>query len=393
MTHMYKRILKQKCATILQNKSLLLLGPRQVGKSTLIKTLQPDLTINLAKQTEYLDHLKDPSLLERLIPHAKKPFLVFIDEVQRIPDMLNTVQAIIDEAPQIHFALTGSSARKLKRGQANLLPGRVVFEKLYPITFWEISQKLEKNFLETLLIKGSLPGVLESNLADEILETYVDIYLREEIQAEALTKDLGDYSRFVNLSAETSGQFLNYNKLASESEIHKEKIRRYFDILLDTLLIHRIESYGTLSQNRKARQKDRFIYFDNGVQNGLLRKNRNQFSATDLGPLFEQWIFQQIIALNQYQKRLWRVSSYRDDRNLKVDLIIETKKRTFICEIKYQPKYRSDFGAGLDEFRRLKNEKDIIPIVIYCGSRIQKGQFDERVMPVSDFLHFIADQE
>lgn len=388
---MYSRILENRFVKILKSKSLLLLGPRQVGKSTLIRAINPDLVINLAKQSEYLDHLKDPALLERTILGRKKSSIVFIDEVQRIPALLNTVQSIIDENPQIHFALTGSSARKLMKGKANLLPGRVLFERLFPITFWEIGKKLTPASLEKLLIKGSLPEIMDSELGDDILESYVDIYLREEIQAEALTRDLGDYGRFLNLAAELSGHYLNYSKISSESEINKEKVRRYFEILIDTLLIHRIESYGSVDPNRKARQKDRFIFFDNGVKNAILKKNRNRFSNTELGHLFEEWIFQQVIAWNFYHKKNWRISSYRDDRGLEVDLILETSKKTYIIELKYQTKYRSEFGAGLAEFARLNKKGNLIPLVVYTGSRPQKGDHGESVLPLEEFLKFISE--
>jgi uncharacterized protein len=272
---------------ILKSKSLLLLGPRQVGKSTLMNALNPDLIINLARQSEYLEHLKDPALLERLIDIQRPPNLVLIDEVQRIPSILNTVQSIIDQNKKIRFALTGSSARKLNRGQANLLPGRVIYERMHPITFWELESEYSRAVLDKILVKGALPEVINSPLSDQLLESYVDIYLREEIQAEALTKDLGDYSRFLNLAAELSGQYLNFSKIASDSEINKEKIRRYFQILEDTLLIHRIESYGEIDSKRKARQKDRYVFFDVGVKNAILRQHRNQFTPTQLGTLLE----------------------------------------------------------------------------------------------------------
>lgn len=391
MAHMYRRILQSRCEKVLVHKSLLLLGPRQVGKSTLIKTLKPNLLINLASQREYLNHLKDPGLLERMVAAQSKKALIYIDEIQRIPALLNTIQSIVDSSAQVRFALTGSSARKLNRGQANLLPGRILFEKLFPITYWELEETGDSEFIEQLLVKGSLPEIINSEIADDLLDSYVDIYLKEEIQAEALTKDLGDYGRFLNLAAEVSGQFLNYSKLASDAEISKDKVRRYFAILEDTLLIHRIENYGELSPQRKARQKDRFVFFDNGVRNAILRKTRNQMTQTELGPLFEQWILQQIIAWNQYQKKNWRITTYRDDRNLEVDIIIETTSKTYLIEVKYQRKYRKEFVAALGEFMALKKGKNLVPIVVYIGTEVQKGPNHEQILPLKQFMKLIAE--
>lgn len=385
---MYTRILKSRIKEILAKKSILLLGPRQVGKSTLIQDLNPILTINLSNERQYLEHLKDPGLIERLVLALppKKGFIA-VDEVQRLPAMLNTVQSLLDENKKLRFALTGSSARKLVRGKANLLPGRIIYEKLMPLTFWEINKKWTKSFLEKCLIKGTLPEILDSDLADEILESYVDIYLKEEIQAEALTKDLGDYSRFLIIAAESSGQFLNYSKMASDIEINKVKISRYIEILLDTLLIYRIESFSSITSVRKARQKDRFIFFDNGVRNTILKKNKNTFSALELGPLFESWIFQQVIAYNQYFKKNWKISSYRDNYGLEIDLIISTEKIDCLIEIKFQEKFRPDFTKNLLEFNSLIKNKNTKSFVIYTGSLKQKTSDGINIIPYQNFLN------
>lgn len=164
-----------------------------MGKSTLLKGLNPDLTINLARETEFTQHLRDPGLIERLaLGQRSSAPKILIDEVQRIPSILITVQSLIDDNSRMRFLLSGSSARKLNRGQANLLPGRVITGKLFPLTYWELEPIWTDGLLRQCLIKGSLPGVVESEIADDLLESYVDTYLREEIQAEALTKDLGD---------------------------------------------------------------------------------------------------------------------------------------------------------------------------------------------------------
>lgn len=396
MTRMYRRILEDRISTIVKEKSVLLLGPRQVGKSTLLKGMKPDLNINLAREGEYLSHLKDPELIERSCKAIKKKRpVILVDEVQRIPSILNTIQSLIDDNPQYRFLLSGSSARKLNRGQANLLPGRVISEKMFPLTFWEMQENWSSGRLKKCLTHGSLPGLVDSDLATDILDSYADIYLREEIQAEALTKDLGDYIRFLDVAAEASGQYINYSKMASETEINKEKIRRFTQILQDTLLIHRLEAFETGPSKRKVRQKDRFLFFDNGVRNAILKKTKNQFTPTELGPLFETWIIQQIMAFISYYQKPWKISSYRDDQNLEVDLIIETGKKVYAIEIKFQNRYRQDFGENLTEFTNLYSGRSphqkFSKIVLYLGEQPQITQDQTEILPYAEFLRDLKD--
>lgn len=229
MTHMLDRLITSRLHKA--SKSVLLLGARQVGKSTLIRSLKADRLINLADEELFLRFSKDPGRLKREVAAIKKPRLIVIDEVQRIPALLNSVQAILDETPGIRFILTGSSARKLKRNGVNLLPGRIILEHLHPLTFWELAEKFD---LKKILQMGSLPGIyLDPQDGAEILATYATVYLREEIQAEAMTKNLGAYARFLDVAAEASGQWINYSKMASDTEVPKETIRRFFTLLED----------------------------------------------------------------------------------------------------------------------------------------------------------------
>ncbi len=176
------------------DKNILLFGPRQVGKSTLCRSLKPDLTVNLADEASYLSYSKDASRIKREVAALTRPSSIFIDEVQRVPALLNTIQSILDDSKRHRFILTGSSARKLKRGGANLLPGRVLLEHLDALSIKELGGRFD---LEKALRVGTLPGIyLDDKDGPAILETYASTYLREEIQAEALSKNLGAYARF-----------------------------------------------------------------------------------------------------------------------------------------------------------------------------------------------------
>jgi predicted AAA+ superfamily ATPase len=383
------RILKNSLSN--SPKSILLLGPRQVGKSTLCKSLPLDHSIDLADQTEYLSHAKDPSLLRRQMQGIIGHNLlrrVLIDEVQRLPTLLNTIQALLDAHPQqLQFFITGSSSRKLKRGRANLLPGRVLMETLFPLCYWEIAENFNHHQLLRCLTIGCLPEVyLQKTYGADLLQSYVETYLREEIQAEALTKDLGSYGRFLDLAAELSGSYLNYSKIASDTEINKVTIRRYFEILEETLLIHKLASFTATKSRRRVRQKEKFLFFDLGVRNAILKKQQAHFTNVELGGLFEQWVILQIIAYNQYYKKNWRLSTFRDEYGNEVDLIIETSKEIFAIEIKFSERYRPEQAKGLQVFASLIKRKPQ-PLIVYNGISKQIGNFGELVIPFQEFFN------
>lgn len=368
MTHMIPRILKKRLTQ--SHKSTLLLGPRQVGKSTLCRELKPDLSINFADQEQFKNHLKDPALLKRMVRDPDVS-LILIDEVQRLPEILNTVQFLIDTHPQKRFILTGSSARKLKRGNANLIPGRIIIMHLSPLLFWE----LEDNFdLHRALTLGCLPDIYLHDTTGEVLQTYANTYLREEIQAEALTKNLASYSRFLDLASLKSGEQINYSKLSSLSEISKESIRRYFQILEDTLIVHRIPSYTDVTCPRRVQQKDKFVFFDLGVRNSILNLTNNRFLDDELGHLFEQWLIIQVIGLNSAENKNWAISQFRTDQGDEVDLIIETAEKIIAIEIKYGTSIRPQAVRGLNLFASGITHKPIDKLIAYRG---QEKQFFE----------------
>lgn len=362
---MISRIIKKRLAE--HAKSILLLGPRQVGKSTLCMELSPDISINLADQEQLHRHLKDEGLIKRIVG-SNESQLILVDEIQRIPNMLNTIQYIIDSDKRKRFILTGSSARKLKRGNANLLPGRVLVMNLSPLMYWEL--KKDHN-LEFLLTKGALPEVYLKDYGKELLDSYVNTYLREEIQAEALTKDLGAYGRFLDLAALKSGEQVNYSKIASDSEINKETIRRYFSILEDTLLIRRIPSFTDIYGKRRAQQKDKFIFFDLGVRNAILGMTYNRFTPDSLGLLFEQWVVLQLIYFNEAFRKNWKVSTFRTDQGDEVDVIIETQDKLLAIEIKYGMSLKHRMCKGLNTFASLVKGRNIEKYILYRGAEKQ----------------------
>ncbi len=380
---MFQRTVQARVAA--SKRSVLLLGARQVGKSTLARALGPDLVINLADEAAFLAYAKDPGRLGREVRALERASLVLVDEVQRVPSLLNTVQALMDEGTRHRFILTGSSARKLRRGGANLLPGRIVLEYLDPLSIWELGDAFD---LDSALRMGSLPGIVsEPEDAAAILETYATVYLREEVQAEAVVRDVGAYARFLDVAAEQSGTWLNYSKLASDMEIPKETVRRFFGILEDTLLAFRIEPFRPRASRRRVSQRDRFVLFDLGVRNALLGLHRQVPAGTERGVLFEQWIILQCLSFIRSRRLPWRLSAYRTDAGAEVDVVVETGREILALECKLGRNVRAQDLGGLRSFKEVAH-KPVRALVLYQGERRQ--QFGEEVTAVP-FLEFLRD--
>ena len=381
MTHMIGRILQNRLRKV--PKSVLLLGPRQVGKSTLCTSMNPDLTINLADEETFRHHLTDPGLLKRIVQGMDRDAnIVLVDEIQRIPTLLNTIQSLVDANRALRFLLTGSSARKLKRGNANLLPGRVLIEHLPPLLYWELGEAFN---LQKALTIGTLPEVYLETWGPELLDSYVAGYLKEEIQGEALTRDLASYSRFLNLAAEMSGQYINYAKISSDAEVAKETIRRYMEILTDTLIVERISSYRSVDESRRARQKEKFIFFDLGVRNALLGRTQSTFSKEERGLLFEQWLTLQVLYDNRLHHRGRQISTYRDAMGVEVDLIIESDRRALAVEIKTAEKVHARMFKGLLKFCEIA-KRPFERILVYTGEHRQRFEGLGDAVPYTEFL-------
>ncbi|MBI5496706.1 MAG: ATP-binding protein [Deltaproteobacteria bacterium] len=321
-----------------QKRSVLLLGPRQTGKSTLVRGLRPELEINLAHEPTFLEFASNPRELEQRLA-AARPRTVFIDEVQRLPSLLNTLQALLDGGSRTKFLLTGSSARKLKRGRANLLPGRVVSFNMGPLTSRELGDAFR---LTQALEEGLLPGIYaepERAQRRRVLQTYASTYLREEVQAEALTRRIEGFSRFLNAAAARSGQLLDFAKLAASAAVPRQSAIRYFEILEDTLLARRVEPW---TQNATVRtvKHPRFYFFDTGVLNGLLRTF--SASAPRIGSLFEHFILHELVQRAENAGVTVRVDHYRTEGGAEVDFVVTTETGVFALECKAT----GNLGAG-----------------------------------------------
>lgn len=311
----FKRILS--LPSLLDKKSFFLLGPRATGKSYLIREqLQNSaLIINLLSSDIYLRLLNNPSELASIIAGQNKRIVV-IDEIQRIPALLNEVHRLIEEE-KITFLLTGSSARRLKGENVNLLAGRAWQANLFPL----ISKEIENFELEKYLLYGGLPAVYSSKYPQEELFSYVETYLREEIQAESLLRKIPAFSRFLKTSALTSGQILNFTSIASDSAVPASTIREYYHILEDTLIGFMVPAW-TKSIKRKAISTAKFYYFDIGVKNTLAGIKNIDPNSDLYGQAFEHFIILEIRAYLSYQRIKQNLCYWRSKHGHEVDVIV-----------------------------------------------------------------------
>lgn len=353
-------------------KSILLLGPRQVGKSTLIQSLNPDLTINLMNELELMTHSSRPDELNGLI-RLSRARSVFVDEVQRLPQLLNTIQTLIDGDKKLKFYLTGSSARKLRRGGANLLPGRVLNYKIGPLVAAELEYQAQT---ERLLTTGSLPEVYLSQSekdAQKLISSYAANYLKEEIKAEALTRSLESFARFLQESVLSVAQFVDLSKIAKQARISRHIVPRYFEILEDTLVGYRVYSFEPLRKQCDLIRHPKFFLFDNGVFNALIG---NFIASRDrIGVLAEQLVFSQILHSSWAKDVDASLASFRTRKGIEVDFILTAGGKHFGIEVKSSDSIGTEDFAGL-EFLSQQSVTMAGYFILHLGKREQKfGQF------------------
>jgi uncharacterized protein len=339
-----------------ENNVRLLFGARQSGKSTLLHRLaNADARVfNLQERRTRLELERDPHVLTQILEADKKsPALVFVDEIQKVPELLDEVQYLYDTYPgRFRFLLTGSSARKLKTSSSNLLPGRAHLFQLSPLLLAErqgvrecsvfpveaepFGEGFPASELEDILLFGNLPGVTLEGKETRIrtLESYVDLYLEEEIRREALVRNVGAFQQFLELAATESGSVINLTNISRESGVPVATLRTYYQVLEDTFVGYRIPAYGSVGRKRIL-TTPRFLFFDNGVRNAAARY---RFSAdllkTQVGRLFENWVGQELMHRCLYSGRAYRLSFWRTVHGAEVDYVLETPDETIPIEVK-----------------------------------------------------------
>lgn len=359
-----------------QKAHFFLFGPRQTGKSTLIKAsfeTETSVIYDLLISKEYQRLVANPSLLrEELEAQDEQIKHVVIDEVQKIPELLDEIHYIIENSKiQRYFCLSGSSARKLKKAKANLLGGRAWTRYLFPLTHLELGSDFNLN---RALRFGTLPGIYLSDdeAAKEVLSSYVGIYLEEEIKAEAVVRNIGAFTRFLKFAANENGNIINFSNISKEINTSYKTVKEYFHILEDTLIGFFLMPYAK-SERKRLVKHPKFYFFDTGVRNTLAKTLSLELESFTkaFGDAFEHFIILEIFRLNQYLKKDYELSFYRTASNTEVDLIIDTpNKKTFAIEIKSKDNPTKTDLKGLKSFLELNPKAS--PICVSTAPRKRK---------------------
>ncbi len=335
-----KRTLKEKLDKVVKRgKSVLLLGPRQTGKTTLISKYSADLEITLLFSKIRRQYEADPDQLIREVKALNnkngKPPLVIIDEVQKVPPLMDGIQYLIDKKLG-QFILTGSSARKLKHGnRVNLLPGRLIQLRLDPLTIPEMNQPLPK--VEDFLLFGSLPAVrLEEDFSvrEEDLDSYVGLYLEDEVRSEALVRDIGAFENFLRLAAIESGNIVNFDKISHDVGVARTTISSYYQILEDCLIAERVEPFTKSLTRKKLVKSPRYLFFDLGLRR-LAAQEQPTLPQKYLGSLFEQFIGLELIRWSRLQENKISLHFWRDTNGPEVDWLLKWKDGLLPIEVKW----------------------------------------------------------
>lgn len=362
----YQRILN--LDNLLKNKSFFLFGPRYTGKTSLIqKQLKEAKIYDLLDVDVFSVLVKRPKVIEEAILSSKVEIVV-IDEIQKLPALLDEVQRIITKY-NTKFLLTGSSARKLKRNAANLLGGRAWQAEMFSL----VSKEIENFNLLTYLNTGGLPAIYNDKNAKEELRGYVNTYLQQEIYKEALTRNLTSFSSLLDVLALSNGQEINYESLASDCGVSPMTIKNYIEILSDTLIGFELPGY-TKTKKRKATVRAKHYLFDIGVTNHLCQRGEIALKSEIFGNAFEHFIILEVRAWNSYTRNYYPLTYWRSTSKFEVDLVIGN---SLAIEIKSTELVQDKHLKGL---RALKEEKLINKYLIISQDEEDKITNDGIVM-------------
>lgn len=362
-----------------KDDSVFLWGARQTGKSTLLKELFPDcMYYDLLKGEQFERLNRRPELLREELLTSQENELIIIDEVQKIPQLLDEVHWLITNH-KLRFILCGSSARKLKRSGANLLGGRAIRNVLFPL----VSHEIPDFDLAKAINNGMLPRHYLAKNPAKRLQAYIGDYLQEEIRAEALTRNLSTFARFLEIAAISSGEMMNYNNIASECGVSAPTIKEYFSILEDTMIGYMIPAYKKVIK-RRVILAPRFYYFDVGVTNHLLRRRNLEQGSPEYGKAFEQFVIQELYAYCTYNNIEPGLSYWRTSSGYEVDAILGDAM--VAVEIKSSKEVHTHHLKGLKAFaEEYPNTRRIVVSNEY-RRRITSGV---EIFPIAEFLQEI----
>ena len=369
------RLIQPKLEAVLsRGKSILLLGPRQTGKTTLLEhQIKADVEYTFLKADVRRRFEANPETLtseikayRTLHPQNSLP-TVLIDEIQKVPVIMDTIQDAID-TKLAKFVLTGSSARKLKRNkksiQVNLLPGRVIELRMDALSILEMPEPIPD--INDLVLNGCLPEIIQQDTAElkeELLNSYVNIYLEQEIRAEALVRNLASFSRFLTYAAVESGSEVNINNLSEEINVSRHTIAEFYQILLDCLVADRIEPITSLTTRRRLSKSPKYIFFDMGIRR-IAAGEGLRLPQKYYGELFEQFIGIELLKIMRLYAPQAKLRYWHDHAGPEVDYVIEFNRQFIPIEVKWTTTPSKKDARHLFKFM---NEYDcIMPAYVVC---------------------------
>lgn len=370
---MYKRILSIESE---YNDSAFLWGARQVGKTTWLTSQYPNCRVyDLLRPSEFERLLRRPEILSEELEDYGEGDTVIIDEIQKLPQLLDEVHSLI-QRKNIRFILSGSSARKLRRLGTNLLGGRATREQMYPL----VSAEIPDFNLVRAVNNGMIPRHYMVQNPWERLRGYIGVYLSEEIREEALTRNLQTFSRFLEVAAQCDGEMLVYKNIAQDCGIDYRTVKEYFTILEDTLVGYLLPAF-TATRKRKALTVPKFYFFDVGVTNYLTHRRGMTPGSDDFGHAFEHFIIQELIAYIGYNHVEERLSYWRSASGYEVDAVIGEGR--LAIEIKSSDEAKSRHTRGLKAF---SEEYPDARLIVVSLDKYRRKMNDVEVFPALEFL-------
>jgi uncharacterized protein len=357
-------------------ESLFLWGARQTGKSTLLRYLFHDsLWFDLLLSDVYEKLQRNPSQLREIMLASKPEKPVIIDEIQRIPALLNEIHWLIENR-NVRFILSGSSPRKIIRSGANLLGGRALRYELYPL----ISQEIPEFDLLKALNSGLLPRHYLSPNPHKLISAYIGSYLRDEIMAEAKIRNISSFSRFLEMAAFSNGEIVNYTNIASECGISSPTVKEYFHILEDTLTGRFLPSFQKRPK-RRVILAPKFYYFDVGIVNYLLKRGKIVYGSESFGNAFEHFIYQEIYAHSSYTGLNYPLAYWRTASKIEVDFILGDHE--VAVEVKST---RSATPRHLKGLKSISEEYNVNKLILVSDDPYPRKTGNIHILPWKVFL-------
>lgn len=358
------------------NESLFFWGVRQTGKSTLLKEMFPDvLWFDLLLADVYERLMRNPTILRETILANPEIKTVVIDEIQRIPELLNEIHWLIVNT-QTRFIMSGSSPRKIIRSQTNLLGGRALRYELFPFVSAEIP-----NFdLLKALNNGLLPRHYLASNPKRLLSAYIGNYLKDEIVSEAKIRNVNVFAQFLEAAAFSNGEMVNYTNIATDCGVSSPTIKEYFQILEDTMIGRFVPVYQK-KPKRRVIQAPKFYFFDVGIVNHLLKRGKVEFKSEAFGNAFEHFIYQELSAHRHYSGLEYKISYWRTASQLEIDFVLGDHQ--IALEIKASDRISDKHLRGLKAFME---EYEVKKSIVVCTEPLERLHNDIYIMPWQVFL-------